>query len=105
MYLSYPCGFPQEGLNEANALTVLGGKPSMSVQLDNESQPEGQTVSIRKIEANRRNALKSTGPKTSRGKTYSRRNALKHGLFAMDTTDLILQFEDPEEYRKLLEGL
>jgi len=33
-----------------------------------------------KIEANRRNALRSTGPRTNAGKARSRRNALKHGL-------------------------
>ena len=34
------------------------------------------------ILANRANALKSTGPRTSEGKDASRRNALKHGLAA-----------------------
>ena len=34
------------------------------------------------IEANRRNALKSTGPRTDEGKDASRRNALTHGLAA-----------------------
>lgn len=43
-----------------------------------------KTLSRQKIEANRRNALKSTGPKTLRGKNYSRINALKYGLFAKD---------------------
>jgi hypothetical protein len=36
---------------------------------------------MRKVEANRRKALKSTDPSTPSGKVYSRRNALKHGLF------------------------
>src|SRR5690242_17965963 len=37
-------------------------------------------TSLRKIEANRHNAQKSTGPKTEAGKAVSRANALKHGL-------------------------
>ena len=36
----------------------------------------------KQIAANRRNALKSTGPKTLRGKQNSSRNALKHGVFS-----------------------
>ncbi len=32
--------------------------------------------------ANRRNAKKSTGPKTKRGKKNSRRNAIKHGILS-----------------------
>ncbi len=34
----------------------------------------------KQLDANRRNALKSTGPMTDDGKKQSRRNALKHGL-------------------------
>src|SRR5271165_3025242 len=34
------------------------------------------------IEANRRNAQKSTGPKTERGKAHAKPNAIKHGLTA-----------------------
>jgi hypothetical protein len=34
------------------------------------------------IEANRRNARRSTGPKTAAGRAVSRQNALKHGLSA-----------------------
>jgi hypothetical protein len=36
----------------------------------------------KQIAANRRNAKKSTGPRTSRGKAFTRLNALHHGLFA-----------------------
>src|ERR1051325_11172937 len=39
-------------------------------------------ASIKQIEANRLNALKSTGPRTSEGKSTSRLNAFKHGIFA-----------------------
>lgn len=34
------------------------------------------------IEANRRNVLKSTGPKTVEGKIVAASNATKHGLLA-----------------------
>src|ERR1700738_4928290 len=63
-------------------------------------------VSALKIAANRQNALKSTGPNTSRGKANSRRNALKHGLFALDLfiADLT-QWENPDEYQELLDRL
>jgi hypothetical protein len=37
-------------------------------------------ISQRRIDANRRNAMRSTGPKTEEGKAQSRRNSLIHGL-------------------------
>ncbi len=45
-----------------------------------------------RAEINRRNASKSTGPRTEQGKAASRRNALKHGLRA---EALALPNEDP----------
>ena len=48
------------------------------------------------IEANRRNAQKSTGPKTERGKACVRRNALKHGMAALTIMPVLPQ-EDPKE--------
>lgn len=38
----------------------------------------------KQTEANRQNALKSTGPKTEQGKSISSQNAVKHGLYARD---------------------
>jgi hypothetical protein len=37
-------------------------------------------TSDRKIESNRKNAQKSTGPRSDAGQRHSRRNALRHGL-------------------------
>jgi len=51
--------------------------------------------SLRQIEANRRNALKSTGPTTAEGKQRSRGNAIRHGLTA---ETVIAAFEDAEDY-------
>src|SRR6516162_1306356 len=53
-------------------------------------------TSYRQIEANRRNALKSTGPKTEAGKQASRCNALRHGLTA---ETVIGALEDAEDYK------
>jgi hypothetical protein len=51
--------------------------------------------SLKQIEANRRNALKSTGPTTLEGKERSRRNAVRHGLTA---ETVIAALEDAEDY-------
>ena len=52
------------------------------------------------IEANRKNALASTGPKTPEGKSISSRNAVSHGLFC--TRD-ILNPGNPNEQNELAE--
>ena len=53
-------------------------------------------------EANRRNALKSTGPKSKKGKGRARLNALKHGLRAQD---IVLASEDGREFESLRRAL
>ena len=51
-------------------------------------------TSFRQIEANRRNAQLSTGPKTEQGKSRSRRNAVRHGLTAETVIDALESAED-----------
>src|SRR3984957_1201238 len=51
------------------------------------------------VDANRRNAQNSTGPKTPEGKDKSRRNGLQHGLTAKTC---MLEDEDPEALVDLL---
>ncbi len=58
--------------------------------------------SHRQIEANRRNATNSTGPRTREGKAQSRANALKHGLAA---EVVLLPSEDPAAVESLREAL
>ena len=53
-------------------------------------------TSFRQFEANRRNALRSTGPKTDDGKRRSRVNAVRHGLTA---ETVVGSLEDAEDYK------
>jgi hypothetical protein len=41
-----------------------------------------KTMSLKQLAANRRNAQKSTGPKTLNGRAISKMNALKHGILS-----------------------
>jgi hypothetical protein len=53
-------------------------------------------TSFKQIDANRRNARKSTGPTTTEGKQRSRCNAIRHGLAA---ETVIGALEDAEDYK------
>jgi hypothetical protein len=54
-------------------------------------------TSLRHLEANRCNALNSTGPKSELGKQRSRRNAMRHGL----TAETVVQcLEDEQDYKQ-----
>jgi hypothetical protein len=56
----------------------------------------------KQIEANRKNAKKSTGPKTPEGKAVSARNATRHGLLSRLP---VLPEEDGEAFERLRENL
>jgi hypothetical protein len=55
----------------------------------------------KQIEANRRNAQKSTGPKTPEGKDAVRFNSLRHGLRARS---VVLPGENAGEFHQLCDG-
>jgi hypothetical protein len=63
-------------------------------------------VSDRKVQANRRNALRSTGPTTARGKRNVSRNAIKHGIFAREVVIAAGEGEENlKEFHDLVEKL
>jgi len=59
-------------------------------------------VSDKQLQANRENALKSTGPKTPEGKARVRHNALRHGLLSQE---ILLPGEDETALEELGENL
>ena len=59
-------------------------------------------ASKKQIQANRQNALKSTGPKTPEGKATARLNATKHGLLSQE---VLIPGEDEAALKELGERL
>ena len=57
----------------------------------------------RQIAANRRNARRSTGPRSAAGKAASSANALRHGLAAARA--VVLPDEDADAYERLRQGV
>ena len=92
-------GSSQTVANNTNINNNNTSDPQDKVAGSETSQPKKPTSEAR-LRANRENAKKSTGPKTSRGKAYSRRNALKHGLlikrilFSSDGTPINAELHD-----------
>ena len=60
---------------------------------------ENKVTSIKQIEANKRNAQKSTGPKSFWGKQKASSNALTHGLHANKHLIIGEQVEEFEQYK------
>jgi hypothetical protein len=63
-----------------------------------------KSVSPKKLAANRRNAQRSTGPKSAKGKATSRQNALKHGILASSLL-IVAALEDADEFQQLVNAL
>jgi len=79
---------------------------SFSTQPSPEHSARKRPVSERRIQANRRNAVRSTGPKTARGKRAVARNAIKHGFLAREVVITTGDGEETlEEFHALIERL
>src|ERR1039457_387465 len=77
-----------------------------SAQPSPANPPPWKPSSERKIQANRQNALRSTGPKTERGKRTVARNAIKHGLLAREVVITAGEGEERlEDFHDLLKQL
>ncbi len=62
-------------------------------------------VTDKQLAANRRNAQKSTGPRTAEGKAVSRYNALKHGILARAVIPPALApYESRADFDRLVEA-
>jgi hypothetical protein len=85
---------PASGINQRAAKKIIDER--CAIRQRSQFWRELSMTSYRQIEANRRNALKSTGPKTEAGKQESRRNAVRHGLTA---ETVISALEDAEDYK------
>src|SRR5207302_11160069 len=83
-------------------------EPSQKVPIPPSSanSPGKQPASEARIHANRRNALRSTGPKTARGKRTVARNAIKHGFLAREVVITAGEGEERlNEFHDLVEEL
>src|SRR5215213_3873498 len=84
----------------------MSGAPKLStilLMLSTQRLWKGASMTSKKqIQANKQNALKSTGPKTPEGKASARLNATKHGLLSQEA---LLPGEDEEALKELAERL
>ncbi|HEV3164375.1 MAG TPA: hypothetical protein VGZ22_10135 [Isosphaeraceae bacterium] len=92
--VSYPSEVQPDGTQQTNWPTSATESPTQKT--GKHGKP-----SKRRIEANRRNAQMSTGPRTKEGKERSRQNALKHGLTG---AGIVIHPDDQEALRTRLEG-
>ncbi len=87
-------------------MTYDGEKPSdgdLSLPGRENGENDADGTSPKQVAANRRNAMRSTGPRTPKGKEVSKFNATKHGLRASEI--VIPGQQDPLEFEALLQEL
>jgi len=72
----------------------------------NENEGTTKNLTPKRLEANRRNAGKSTGPRTAEGKAMVSMNAIKHGMLSRQVVVRGMQVhERPKEFQELRQRL
>jgi len=89
-------------IRASDIVSMSPAKEFRTAMSDNSATIPSTATSERKAEANRRNASKSTGPRTAQGKAWSRLNALKHGVLA---SQAVLTTVEGRDKRKAFEQL
>ena len=97
----------RDGRNRKHGQIGSSGRPGKIAVIPWQKRPNGFDrskimTSTKQIEANRRNSLKSTGPRTPEGKAVASLNNLRHGLRART---VVLPGEKPEEFHQLCNDL
>lgn len=89
--------------------TLWGSEAGEAVELKKSrggcglAQGEAQRVaSEAQVSANRRNARRSTGPRTAAGQASSSQNAVSHGLFAREA---LMPGEDAAQFRRFARAM
>lgn len=105
-----PSEFAQGVASSSEASQSPPSSPETSqnppIQASTEQSIIEQPVSQRRADSNRRNALRSTGPKSQRGKDVAARNSLRHGLLAKSAVITRGPVKESQaEFDELLRGL
>ena len=86
--------------------TANQNAPAAKPSVEQEPNHMSRTISQKRIEANRRNAQKSTGPRTVEGKAKSSTNSTSHGFSSLNMNPVapgcFLHTEDESQFRGLL---
>lgn len=89
-------------MNQTAQQVSDAGSNGSHQDIKGDKAPTGN-ISEKKLAANRKNALKSTGPKSVIGKARSSRNSLKHGILA--TAPILPKLENRGAWKEHLDGL
>jgi len=91
--------------NPPEAPAISSDNPAGSLKAFEVKPTAKLPVSPAKVQANRENSRKSTGPTSQAGKDRVRRNSLKHGLLAKALFSRPIDGEDPAEFHFFLDEL